>query len=78
MKEDQKRRVEFLCRGILDHKLEANELSVEDLEQVHARFVEMEFQARAQLVKAEQELLSRDNLNSEEKELLKKIHAFLK
>ena len=77
MKEEQKR-IASLCRDILNHNLKANQLSVEDLEQVHARLVEMEFQARARLGQAEKELLSRDNLNSEEKELLKKIHAFLK
>lgn len=76
MKEDQKR-IDSLCRSILDNKLELNDLSVEDLEQVHARLTEMNVHARARLVKAEQVLLSKDKLTAEEGKLLKNICLFL-
>lgn len=76
MNEEQKR-MDSLCRSILDNELEPNDLSVEDLKQVHARLTGMDVQARERLEQAEQELLHRDKLTAEEEELLRKIHSFL-
>lgn len=76
MNEEQKR-TDFLCRSILDNELEPNDLSVEDLKQVHARLTEMDVQAWERLEQAEQELLHRDKLTAEEEDLLRKIHLFL-